>query len=83
MSQQTVHAGRSVNSVIVEHPQSVQVFNALGVDACCGGAAPLDVAARDAGVAPAELLAALRSALGDVVVPMEHAAAPAPAPEVA
>jgi regulator of cell morphogenesis and NO signaling len=61
----TVHElnpGMSVNDVIREYPSTIEVFNKLGIDACCGGAASLDEAARRDGVEPAVLLAALRDA---------------------
>ena len=52
----------TVNDVLRQHPQAVAVFNALGVDACCGGANTLDLAAADAGVQLDDLV----TALGDV-----------------
>ena len=54
----------TVNEVLLRHPATTVVFNAFGVDACCGGAASLADAARDAGVPPATLLAALEAAAG-------------------
>ncbi len=50
----------SVNDVIQLHPASIPVLNVFGVDACCGGAASLDDAARSAGADPAALLEALQ-----------------------
>ena len=52
----------TVNDAIRLHPESVGVFNALGVDACCGGAATLAEAAGRDGVPLTELLRALASA---------------------
>ncbi len=52
----------SVNEAIRRHPATVPVFNAFGIDACCGGAAPLAEAAVRDGADPAALLQALRAA---------------------
>ena len=53
----------SVNDVLLRHPETMAVFNAFGVDACCGGAAALPDAARTAGLEPATLLDALESVI--------------------
>ena len=55
----------TVNEVLREHPASIRVFNAFGVDACCGGAATLGEAARDAGLLPPVLLFAIESIVRD------------------
>ena len=49
----------TVNEIIKEHPTTVAVFNALGIDACCGGDASLTEAAQRDGVDIDALLAAL------------------------
>lgn len=54
----------TVNDVLLRHPATVAVFNAFGVDACCGGAASLADAARDAGISLDALLDALRHSAG-------------------
>ncbi|HET9426091.1 MAG TPA: DUF542 domain-containing protein [Gemmatimonadaceae bacterium] len=41
-----ITADMTVNQIIAEHPETVAVFNRLGIDACCGGAMPLDEVAR-------------------------------------
>ena len=46
----TIGETMTVNEAIRLHPGAVAVFNELGVDACCGGAATLSSAAEDAGV---------------------------------
>jgi regulator of cell morphogenesis and NO signaling len=51
-----------VNDVIRAHPDTVEVFNRYGIDACCGGDARVDDAAVRDGVDPAELLRALNEA---------------------
>lgn len=50
-----------VNDVIQSHPDTTNVFNEFGIDACCGGAVSVqDAAVRD-GADPAALLSALNS----------------------
>jgi regulator of cell morphogenesis and NO signaling len=51
----------TVNEALRRIPNAGLVFNAFGVDACCGGGNTLDAAARDAGIDPAVLLDALAS----------------------
>ena len=46
----------TVNDVIRVHPDAVELFNRLGVDACCGGDLPLFDALRAAGHDPAEVV---------------------------
>jgi regulator of cell morphogenesis and NO signaling len=36
----------TVNATIALFPETVEVFNRFGIDACCGGAVPLDEAAQ-------------------------------------
>jgi len=54
----------SVNQIIRLHPETVEVFNRFGIDACCGGAAPPAEAALRDGASPEQLLDALRAAIG-------------------
>lgn len=49
----------TVNEILAQCPAAVSVFNAFGIDACCGGDAPLDEAARRDGVDLNTLVAAL------------------------
>jgi len=49
----------TVNDVIRLWPATVAVFNAYGIDACCGGAAPVHAAATRDGADPDALLRAL------------------------
>ena len=71
MSQQTVHLGRTVNDVIVEYPKSVTGLQRHGRGRVLRRRGTLDAAAREAGDATAELLAALRITLGRAAVPVE------------
>jgi len=52
----------TVNEIIARSPATVAVFNAWGIDACCGGAVPLAEAAERDGADLDGLLAALRAA---------------------
>jgi len=54
-----------VSDVHARHPASAPVLAALGVDLCCGGSKPLEVAAQAHGVEPAALLANLQQAVMD------------------
>lgn len=62
MTEGMISPEMTVNEVIRLYPTTVAVFNAFGVDACCGGAASLEEAAERDGVDVSELLAALREA---------------------
>lgn len=55
---------RMVNEVIRTHPETVEVFNRFGIDACCGGAAPITEAALRDGADPAELIRSLNEVAG-------------------
>lgn len=54
----------TVNECIRIHPQTVEVFNRFGIDACCGGAAPVREAAERDGAEAAAVVAALEEAIG-------------------
>ncbi len=58
----TITSEMTVNQVLEQYPATLPVFNRYRVDACCGGGAPLAVAAAAAGVPVEELLAALQAA---------------------
>jgi iron-sulfur cluster repair protein YtfE (RIC family) len=49
----------TVNEIIEKHPTTVAAFNALGIDACCGGDASVTEAARRDGVDIDALIGAL------------------------
>lgn len=59
-----IPAGLTVNEAIHRYPATVAVFNDFGIDACCGGAAPLAEAAVRDGADPVALLEAVRAAAG-------------------
>jgi iron-sulfur cluster repair protein YtfE (RIC family) len=54
-----IDAEMTVNQAIQRIPGSIGVFNELGIDACCGGAATLAEAGRER-IPLAELLETLR-----------------------
>jgi iron-sulfur cluster repair protein YtfE (RIC family) len=58
---QPIDADLTVNEAIRRVPATVAVFNDFGIDACCGGAAPLAEAAMRDGADPVALLDALRA----------------------
>lgn len=69
LSSQVINTAATVNEILAQHPAAVSVFNALGIDACCGGDASLTEAARRDGASLDTLLAALDSLImqrGDV-----------------
>jgi iron-sulfur cluster repair protein YtfE (RIC family) len=65
----SIDASWTVNEVIRIFPETVTVFNAFGVDSCCGGDASLEEAALDAGADRSELISALRTAVGSAKNP--------------
>lgn len=52
----------TVNDIIARYPATIAVFNAFGVDTCCGGAVSVEEAARRDGVDRSLLIEALREA---------------------
>lgn len=64
--EERIPATMTVNEAIRLYPQTVAVFNAFNIDACCGGAATIEEAARRDGADPDALLAALRAVLEEV-----------------
>jgi regulator of cell morphogenesis and NO signaling len=55
-------AEMTVNEIVARFPATVTVFNELGVDTCCGGGVPLQLAAERDGLDPDALLAAVKAA---------------------
>jgi regulator of cell morphogenesis and NO signaling len=63
MTTRSIDVSTTVNDMLRTFPETVSVFNAFGIDACCGGAASLQEAARRDGVNLAELVGALEAAM--------------------
>jgi regulator of cell morphogenesis and NO signaling len=63
MTTRSIDVSTTVNDMLRTYPETVSVFNAFGIDACCGGAASLQEAARRDGVNLAELVGALEAAM--------------------
>jgi iron-sulfur cluster repair protein YtfE (RIC family) len=55
----------TIDEIVAHAPIAISVFNAFGIDTCCGGAVALGDAALQAHVQLATLLAALDAASGD------------------
>ncbi|WP_353512125.1 DUF542 domain-containing protein [Thermus sp. LT1-2-5] len=55
-----------VNEILRRYPEAVRLLNGLGLDTCCGGAEPLEEAAKQAGRDPKEVLQALEAFLEEV-----------------
>jgi iron-sulfur cluster repair protein YtfE (RIC family) len=51
-----------LNEVVRRFPQTVRVFHRFGLDTCCGGAKPIEEAARLHGLELEELLGELNRA---------------------
>lgn len=54
----------SVNEAIRRYPATVEIFNRYGIDACCGGAAPVAEAAARDGADPVALENELMQVIG-------------------
>lgn len=52
----------SVNDTMDRYPATAAVFNAYGIDTCCGGGISVEQAAHDASVDPRRLCAELEEA---------------------
>jgi regulator of cell morphogenesis and NO signaling len=63
MTERTISEAWSVNDTLRRYPESIAVFNHLGVDSCCGGGASLADAARKAGIEPAEMMRVLNASI--------------------
>ena len=55
----SIDTADTVNRIIVDYPAAVSIFNAFGIDACCGGDASLEEAARRDGANLDALIEAL------------------------
>jgi regulator of cell morphogenesis and NO signaling len=60
---------KTVREIALEHPQSIRVFERLGIDYCCGGRRPLAEACIERNLPLAEVQAALDAAVNSNEVP--------------
>lgn len=58
----TITPDQPLNAIISAYPQALPILQRFGLDTCCGGAIPLEVAAKHHGLVLAEILRALQSA---------------------
>lgn len=63
MTQITFDPTLTVNDAVARYPRTVAVFNEFGIDACCGGAATIEEAARRDGADPDALVEAVRQVI--------------------
>jgi len=63
MTQITFDPTLTVNDAVARYPRTVAIFNEFGIDACCGGAATIEEAARRDGADPDALAEAVRRAI--------------------
>ena len=59
----TLDCTRSVNDTVARFPETLAVFDKLGIDSCCGGGLSVEDAARRGEVDPAKLCGALEEAV--------------------
>jgi regulator of cell morphogenesis and NO signaling len=50
-----------VDDLLLRHPETMKLFDTLGIDVCCGGAATLREAAHASGLLPETLVSAVDS----------------------
>ena len=58
-----INTRSTVNDIVARYPSTLAVFNAFGIDSCCGGALPMGEAASRHGIPPNALRSALESAI--------------------
>jgi len=68
----TLTASKTVRDYAIETPQTIPVFEKLGIDYCCGGNRPLDEACSAAKVNLEQVLQALEKALAEPVRPNDR-----------
>ncbi len=61
----SISPAMTVNNAILLYPRTVAVFDAYGIDSCCGGALPIEEVAERHGLDLDALMAALREAAGE------------------
>ena len=64
----SIDANETLNELVARAPATLPVLQRFGLDTCCGGALSLAFAAQHHGLNLAELLTALREAMGERVI---------------
>ena len=54
----------TINAIVARHPETIPVFNRLGMDTCCGGGVSVEEAARRDGLPLDDVVAELQKAIG-------------------
>lgn len=57
----------TINVIVDRHPDALPVLHAFGLDSCCGGALPLEVAIAHHGLNLADVLIALQEKVSEAV----------------
>lgn len=55
--------GMTINAIVARHPETIPVFNRLGIDTCCGGGVSVEEAARRDGLVLEAVMSDLRRAI--------------------
>ena len=64
MTELAITAETTVNEAVRRHPGALRVLASFGIDTCCGGALPIEEAAKRHGVDAALLVDLIRSESG-------------------
>ena len=62
----TLESSWTINETIQQYPETITVFNAFGVDTCCGGDETIEAAAREGEINLDAVMARLREFAGQV-----------------
>jgi iron-sulfur cluster repair protein YtfE (RIC family) len=63
MSEASISAETIINDAVTQYPQTLPVFQAAGIDTCCGGSLPIAEASRRHGIDADELLKSIELAI--------------------
>ena len=61
-TQSIIDSSWTINEVIARNPETISVFNSLGMDTCCGGHESIAAAANEAGLDADAIVSALLNA---------------------
>ena len=62
----TLESSWTINETIQQYPETITVFNAFGIDTCCGGDETIEAAAREGEINLDAVMARLREFAGQV-----------------